>query len=323
MESQKPVPGAGMEWTVRQARRGEWLRRDRIVAELKSVSSSDWSGIVRMANAQRILEKGEERALLKRAAEGDERARDELVITHLRLCVTMAIKSRGYGLPDSDLVTEAVTGLIIAIDKFDPAHDTRLATYAILWMSAKINEYVFRNWTAVRFPNTKEHRSLFFRLKRIRRTLGIEGPIREGSEELRRFVQESGFSEKAILEMDGRLSGKDASLNAPTRDGEGGMKSEAIDLLVSSAPSPFQQASESQIGRLRIKAIEEAISTFKERDQQIARARLLTDGGPTLEELGRIHGLTRERIRQIEERVRDRIERHILKNYDAKTLLAA
>lgn len=283
--------------------------------------ATDWSALAETARAQRVLSREEELSLARRAADGDARARDALILCHLRLAITMAARLRGYGLPHEDLVNEAVAGLVTAVDRFDPDNGARLSTYAMLWMRAVMNEYVLRNWTLVRFASTQQHRSLFFKLKGIKRRLGIETPLNVGSPQLARFVEHTGFDEKVVVLMDQRLSGRDASLNAPLTEEAGSM--EMIDLIQSEEPDQFDLVSDDQMDRRRADAIEDALAILKPRERDIARARLLTEDKPTLEELGQVYGITRERIRQIEAKALLRISAYISKHHRKDVLLAA
>lgn len=284
-------------------------------------TGSEWTLLASTARAQRILRPEEEASLLSAAAAGDARARDDLVLTHLRLALRMANRMRGYGMPHGEVVAEAVAGIILAIDRFKPDQGARLATYALIWMRASVNEYLIRNWSLVRFPGSASHRSMFFRLKAIKRKLGIDGPMTEGSEALRRFMDETGFDARAVVEMDRAMTMREFSLNTPISKEEGG--GEAIDVMASGDPDPYHLLAEVQIETVRVRAIEEALATLGERERDIARARLLTEDGPTLEELGHVYGVTRERIRQIEAKALQKISRHLRLNHSADVLLAA
>jgi RNA polymerase sigma-32 factor len=283
--------------------------------------ASDWSALAETARAQRVLSREEELALARRAAEGDARARETLVLTHLRLAIRMASGMRGYDLPHEDLVDEAVAGLVLAVDRYDADNGARLSTYAMLWMRATMNEYVLRNWTLVRFASTQQHRSLFFRLRGIKRRLGIEGALTKGSPQLALVVSDTGFDERVVIQMDERMSGRDASLNAPI--GDESDSSEMIDLIVSDRPDAFDVVSDDQIERRRSDAIEDALSILKPRERDIARARLLTEDRPTLEELGEVYGVTRERIRQIEAGALKKMKAHLVVHHHKAILLAA
>ena len=247
-----------------------------------------------------MLEPDEEYMLAKRWREhGDRESAHRLVTSHLRLVAKIAMGSRGYGLPLSELVSEGNLGLMQAVKRFDPERGFRLATYAMWWIRAGIQEYVLRSWSLVKMGTTAAHKKLFFSLRRIKGRLKA---IDEGdlpAETVGTIARELGVPEADVVEMNRRLAARDSSLNAPAReDGE----IEWQDRLADERVDPETAVGAAEGLRVHRDLLRDAIAALGERERRVLTDRRLSDPPKTLEELGQIYGVSRERIRQIEVR---------------------
>ncbi len=247
-----------------------------------------------------VLEAEEEYMLAKRWAEhGDRDAAHRLITSHLRLVAKIATKYRGYGLPVADLVSEGNIGLMKALKKFEPDRGFRLSTYAIWWIRASITEYVLRSWSMVKLGTLSAQKKLFFSLRRMKSKMKIlnDGDLTpEQAAELSRTL---GVSEDDLINMNRRLAARDASLNAPIGEDQA---MEFQDTLVDTSPSPEATVADGEESSIRHRMLEKAITVLSDRDRHIFTERYLRDDPPTLEELGRSYGVSRERIRQLEAR---------------------
>ncbi len=254
-----------------------------------------------------VLEANEEYMLAKRWREhGDLEAAHQLVTSHLRLVAKMAMKYRGYGLPLADLLSEGNIGLMRAVKKFEPDRGFRLSTYAIWWIKAAITEYVLRSWSLVRMGTMATQKKLFFNLRRIKGRLDILDSGELSPEEARRLADGLDVSETEIVDMNRRMSARDTSLNAPVADDD---SIEFQDTLVDESPSPEAVASRNQEARLRTKMLAEAMSILPERERHILTERRLKESPVTLEDLGKVYGISRERVRQLEVRAFEKVQR--------------
>jgi RNA polymerase sigma-32 factor len=254
-----------------------------------------------------ILPGDEEQMLAERWRDhGDRDAAHKLVTSHLRLVAKIAMGYRGYGLPVADLISEGNIGLMKAVKKFEPERGFRLSTYAMWWIRASITEYILRSWSLVKTGTLAAQKKLFFGLGRIKRNLNIiEGGELE-PEQARLIAENLDVSEKDVMDMDRRLSSRDLSLNAP-RSHEDGEGSEFQDSLVDEAPSPESLAAERQESGYRTGLLRKAMEQLNDRERHIISERRLSDDPMTLEELGRVYGVSRERVRQLEQRAFDKI----------------
>ncbi|MEQ8349029.1 MAG: RNA polymerase factor sigma-32 [Sneathiellaceae bacterium] len=229
--------------------------------------------------------------------EGDEAALHELINAYTRLVVAVAGRYRHYGLPLSDLVQEGVVGLMQAAGRFDPEREVRFSTYAGWWVRAGIQDFILRNWSIVRTGTTAAQKTLFFNLRRLRAQIGdtVDGPL--GPDGRRRIAQGLGIREVDVERMDLRLSGADQSLNRPI--GEAG-EHEWQDVLADERATPEQAVLEMRDARTRARWLESALQGLTPRERMIIAERRLAEDGVTLESLGQVLGISKERVRQIE-----------------------
>jgi RNA polymerase sigma-32 factor len=258
-----------------------------------------------------MLEPHEEYMLAKRWREhGDREAAHKLVTSHLRLVAKIAMGYRGYGLPISEVVSEGNVGLMQAVKRFEPDKGFRLATYAMWWIKAAIQEYILRSWSLVKMGTTANQKKLFFNLRKAK---GRISALEEGDlhpDQVKQIATQLGVSEQDVVDMNRRLGG-DASLNAPLREeGEG----EWQDWLVDTGQSQEQILVEEEEGQNRLKALRNALSVLNPRERRIFEARRLSDDPITLEDLSTEFGVSRERVRQIEVRAFEKIQEAVKKN---------
>jgi RNA polymerase sigma-32 factor len=259
-----------------------------------------------------MLEKDEEFMLAKRWAEHeDTEAAHKLVTSHLRLVAKIAMGYRGYGLPVAEVISEGNIGLMQAVKKFDPDKGFRLATYAMWWIRAAIQEYILRSWSLVKMGTTAAQKKLFFNLRRMKSQMQAldEGDLRP--DQVEEIATKLGVTHDDVISMNGRLSGPDASLNAPLRsDGE----SEWQDWLEDDdAGSAEEELAESDEFDTRMALLQEAMGALNEREQNIIQERKLTEEPKTLEDLAQVYGVSRERIRQIEVRAFEKLQTEMVR----------
>jgi RNA polymerase sigma-32 factor len=259
-----------------------------------------------------MLEPQEEFMLAKRWREhGDREAAHRLVTSHLRLVAKVAMKYRGYGLPIAEVISEGNVGLMLAVKRFEPDKGFRLTTYAMWWIRAAIQEYILRSWSLVKMGTTANQKKLFFGLRRAKSRISAldEGDMRLDQVEL--IAKRLGVDEQDVIDMNRRLGG-DASLNAPIReDGDSG---EWMDWLVDDSASQESRLAESEQSVNRHKALGEALTVLNDRERRIFEARRLFDDPITLEELAGEFSVSRERIRQIEVRAFEKVQKAVKKN---------
>ena len=256
-----------------------------------------------------MLEPQEEFMLAKRWREhGDRDAAHKLVTSHLRLVAKIAMGYRGYGLPISEVISEGNVGLMQAVKRFEPEKGFRLATYAMWWIKAAIQEYILRSWSLVKMGTTANQKKLFFNLRKAKSKISAleEGDMRPDQVQL--IAKRLGVTEQDVIDMNRRLGG-DSSLNAPIRDdGESG---EWQDWLVDDAPSQERTLAESEESDNRHKALVSALDVLNERERRIFEARRLADDPITLEELAAEFNVSRERVRQIEVRAFEKVQKAV------------
>ena len=258
-----------------------------------------------------ILEKDQEYMLAYRLRdEGDVSAAHDLVTSHLRLVAKIAMGYRGYGLPVSDLISEGNIGLMKAVKKFDPDRGFRLSTYAIWWIKASITEYVLKSWSMVKMGTVASQKKLFFSLRRIKSQLKIHDNGELSDEQAGRISEAVGVTENEVQHMNRRLYSRDLSLNAPMSNSDEG-SAEFQDSLVDNRPSPESLVGEREELSVRSAMLERALSELPERERHILIERRLKDDPVTLEELGTEYGISRERIRQLEVRAFDKLQKLI------------
>jgi len=255
-----------------------------------------------------MLAKDEEFMLAKRWTEhGDTEAAHKMVTSHLRLVAKIAMGYRGYGLPIGEVISEGNVGLMQAVKKFDPDKGFRLATYAMWWIRASIQEYILRSWSLVKMGTTAAQKKLFFNLRKAKSQISAfeEGDLRP--EQVEHIATKLGVTNDDVISMNRRLSGPDASLNAPLRvDGE----SEWQDWLADdNAVSQETQVAESEEREIRMGLLQEAMEELTDRERHILTERRLKDEPTTLEELASQYGVSRERVRQIEVRAFEKLQK--------------
>lgn len=268
------------------------------------------SQFIRTAMKAPVLEKTHELELATRWRQfRDQAALNELIQSYLRLVVAIAARFKHYGLANSDLIQEGILGLLRAADRFEPERELRFSTYASWWIRSFIQDYVLRNWSIVRTGTTASQKSLFFNLRKIQGQLE-RSPNGQNTETINESVAKAlGVSLHEVQEMSARLGGGDQSLNITV--GEEG-DSELQDFIADKEASPEAMTISMTDQRHHQQLVEEALSTLAPRERQIIQARRLTDEGITLEALGNKMGVSKERVRQLEQRAMDKM-RQVLK----------
>jgi RNA polymerase sigma-32 factor len=257
-----------------------------------------------------MLEPDEEFMLAKRYREHqDPGAAQKLITSHLRLVAKIAMGYRGYGLPISEVISEGNVGLMHAVKRFEPDKGFRLATYAMWWIRAAIQEYVLRSWSLVKIGTTAAQKRLFFNLRKVK---GQIAALEDGAlhpDQIKQIATTLNVTEEDVVSMNQRLGG-DASLNAPMRADEG--TSEWQDWLVDETPDQETSLGESQEFKERMALLANAMGDLNDREKAIFQARRLKENPATLEELAQEYNVSRERIRQIEvrafEKVQDKVQ---------------
>ena len=257
-----------------------------------------------------MLEAQEEFMLAKRWREhGDRDAAHKLVTSHLRLAVKIAMGYRGYGLPISEMISEANVGLMQAVKRFEPDRGFRLTTYAMWWIKAAIQEYILRSWSLVKMGTTVNQKKLFFNLRKAKSRISAleEGDLRP--DQVKLIAKRLGVAEQDVVDMNSRLRG-DVSLNAPIHeDNDSG---EWLDWLVDEAASDQEaRMAEDEQTNNRLRALDNALGILNKREQRIFQARRLADRPITLENLAAEFGVSRERVRQIEARAFDKVQKAV------------
>jgi RNA polymerase sigma-32 factor len=256
-----------------------------------------------------MLELQEEYMLAKRWREhGDSDAAQRLVTSHLRLVAKIAMRYRGYGLPIAEVVSEGNVGLMQAVKRFEPERGFRLATYAMWWVKASIQEYILRSWSLVKMGTTANQKKLFFNLRKAKTKISAfeDGDLHP--DQVKLIADRLGVTEKDVVDMNRRLGG-DASLNTSIRDED--ESGEWQDWLVDEAPSQERLLLENEELDNRRRALGEALTVLDDRERRIFEARNLTDERITLSELAGEFGVSRERVRQIEVRAFEKVEKTV------------
>jgi len=256
-----------------------------------------------------MLEKDEEFMLAKRWREHeDSGAAEKLVTSHLRLVAKIAMGYRGYGLPIAEVISEGNVGLMQSVKKFDPEKGFRLATYAMWWIRASIQEYILRSWSLVKMGTTAAQKKLFFNLRRMKSQMQAleEGDLRP--DQVDEIATKLGVSDNDVVQMNRRLSGPDASLNAPLRgtEGEGQWQDWLEDEDADDAEENLAESDEFQT---RMQLLQDAMGELNERERHIIQERKLSEEPKTLEDLAEVYGVSRERIRQIEVRAFEKLQK--------------
>ncbi|WP_417450545.1 RNA polymerase sigma factor RpoH [Kordiimonas sp.] len=254
-----------------------------------------------------MLEANEEYMLAKAWAEHkDRKAAHKLVTSHLRLVAKIAMGYRGYGLPVADLIAEGNVGMMQAVKRFDAEKGFRLATYAMWWIRAAIQEYILRSWSLVKIGTTAAQKKLFFNLRRLKGQIEAieEGDLRP--ENVTKIAEKLDVSETDVVNMNRRMSAMDHSLNAPLRaDAEG----EWQDWLVDDAPDQETLVAEKEEHTNRLSLLQDAMQDLNDRERHILTERRLSEPPKTLEELSQEYNVSRERVRQIEVRAFEKVQK--------------
>ena len=256
-----------------------------------------------------ILTAEEEYMLAKRYKEhGDTEAAHKLVTSHLRLVAKIAMGYRGYGLPVTDLISEGNVGIMQAVKKFDPERGFRLATYAMWWIRAQIQEYVLHSWSLVKIGTTTAQKKLFFNLKKLKNQLSSIDSGNLSPENAREIASRLNVKEAEVLDMDNRLFSGDQSLNVQV--GEEG-DTEWQDMLVDSNDTQDNILANSNELSFRKKIFEQALEVLNDREKEIITLRKLKDKPLKLEELSKKFNISRERVRQIEEKAFEKLQKQV------------
>ena len=268
-----------------------------------------------------MLDAEEEYMLAKNWKErGNLKAAHKLVTSHLRLVAKIAMGYKGYGLPVSELISEGNIGLMQAVKKFDPDKGFRLATYAMWWVKAAIQEYVLRSWSLVKMGTTAAQKKLFFNLKKLKQQIA---PTQEGDlkdEHVKEISNRLGVKSEEIVSMNRRMMGQEKSLNEPVKQGE---KDEWQDWVVDEGMDQELYISQKQELEEKKSLLNETIKILNDRERQILEARKLSNNPKTLDELSKKYKISRERIRQIETKAFEKLQKAMLNSSKSKNLLPA
>ncbi len=257
-----------------------------------------------------ILTAEQEYMLAKRYAEHDDPdAAAQLVTSHLRLVAKITMGYRGYGLPVSDLISEGNVGLMQGVKKFEPDRGFRLATYAMWWIKASMQEFILRSWSLVKMGTTAAQKKLFFNLRRMKKQLEAYDDTDLHPDDVAKIATDLGVPEQEVINMNRRMMmGGDGSLNTPMRNGEDG-SGEWMDWLTDDRPLQDETVAEAEEAEVRHDMLVEAMDSLNEREKHILTERRLTDDPQTLEELSQVYDVSRERIRQIEVRAFEKLQK--------------
>ncbi|HOV02818.1 MAG TPA: RNA polymerase factor sigma-32 [Hyphomicrobiales bacterium] len=276
--------------------------------------TSERRRFVKAAMEAPYLERDEEHALAVRWRDhGDEAALHRLTSAHMRLVIALAAKFRYFGLSMSDLIQEGHIGLLEAAARFEPDRQVRFSTYATWWIRASIQDYVLRNWSIVRGGTSSAQKALFFNLRRLRAKLQQGEEPMPASQMYQEIAEKIGVSAADVALMDARLSGPDTSLNAPVGE-QDGAGADRVDFLVCDQPLPDELVGEAIDSERRANWLKNALGVLSERELKIVRERRLSEEGVTLEALGERLGISKERVRQIENRALEKLKAALLRS---------
>ena len=267
-----------------------------------------------------MLDAEEEYMLAKNWKEkGSLKSAEKLVTSHLRLVAKIAMGYKGYGLPVNEMISEGNVGLMQAVKKFEPEKGFRLATYAMWWIKAAIQEYILRSWSLVKIGTTTAQKKLFFNLKKLKNQIAprSEGDLR--NEQVSEIADKLNVSEEEVVSMNRRLAGKEHSLNAPV--GEDGDQWQ--DWLVDKEMDQELKLAQQEEMNQRKDLLKDSIKILNDREKEILYARRLTDNPLTLENLSKKYKISRERIRQIENKAFEKLQKHMLNSAQSRNLLPA
>ncbi len=266
-----------------------------------------------------ILSSEEEYMLAKKwRNRGDLKSAQKLITSHLRLVAKIAMGYRGYGLPVSEMVSEGNIGLMQAVKKFEPEKGFRLATYAIWWIKASIQEYILRSWSLVKMGTTAAQKKLFFNLKKIKNQLSANNAGDLRTEHVDEISKRLNVKKEEVVSMNRRLLGKEKSLNDPIKDEDG---AEWQDWLVDNRTDQELKLSHKQEFAKKKKLMDNSMSILNPREKEILTARRLSEDIVTLEDLSKIYKVSRERIRQIETKAFEKLQKAMLNAAKSNNLL--
>ena len=267
-----------------------------------------------------MLDAEEEYMLAKNwKTKGNIKSAEKLVTSHLRLVAKIAMRYKGYGLPLNEMISEGNIGLMQAVKKFEPEKGFRLATYAMWWIKASIQEYILRSWSLVKIGTTTAQKKLFFNLKKLKNQIApkAEGDLKD--EHVKNIANRLNVNEEEVVSMNRRLSGKEHSLNAPIgEDGE-----EWQDWLIDKEMDQELRFSQQEEMNQRKDLLQDSVKILNKREKDILYSRRLTDEPVTLEDLSKKFKISRERIRQIENKAFEKLQKHMLNSARSKNLLPA
>jgi RNA polymerase sigma-32 factor len=280
-----------------------------------SNTSSSNRDFVRAAMRAPYLERDEEHELAVRWRDDkDQAALDRLTAAHMRLVVAIAARFRNFGLNMGDLIQEGHVGLLEAAARFEPDREVRFSTYATWWIRASIQDYILRNWSIVRSGTSSAQKALFFNLRRLRARLAQSIDQRPRTQIFSEIAEALGVSVSDVETMDSRLSAPDTSLNAPLHD-DGEAASNRQDFLVDDAELPDATVGDQIDTERRTTWLRSALTVLNERELRIVSERRLKDEGATLESLGESLGISKERVRQIENRALEKLREALLREH--------
>ena len=297
------------------------MKKSSKITNLPTPTSAGLSVYLAQIKKFPMLDAEEEYMLAKNWREnGNLKSAHKLVTSHLRLVAKIAMGYRGYGLPVNELISEGNIGLMQAVKKFDPDKGFRLATYAMWWIKAAIQEYVLRSWSLVKMGTTTAQKKLFFNLKKIKNQIapGQEGDLKD--EQVEEISKRLDVDSDEVINMNRRMMGQEKSLNDPIKDGE---TDEWQDWLVDDSLDQELQLSQEQEFNDKKLLLESAMKILSNREKEIIVARRLTENPSTLEELSKKYEISRERIRQIETKAFEKLQKSMILASKSKNLLPA
>ena len=296
------------------------MPKNKTITNLPSPTSGSLSLYLAQIKKFPMLDAEEEYMLAKNWKDrGNLKAAHKLVTSHLRLVAKIAMGYRGYGLPVNELISEGNIGLMQAVKKFDPDKGFRLATYAMWWIKAAIQEYVLRSWSLVKMGTTTAQKKLFFNLKKIKNQIapGQEGDLRDNQVE--EISKRLDVDSDEVINMNRRMMGQEKSLNSPIKEGE---KDEWQDWLVDENLDQELILSQQQEYEDRKELLNNAMTILDDREKGIIKARRLDENAKTLEELSTKYKISRERVRQIETKAFEKLQKSMINASKSKNLLA-
>ena len=295
------------------------MTKNKEITNLPSISSGSLSLYLSQIKKFPMLDAEEEYMLAKNWKErGNLKSAHKLVTSHLRLVAKIAMGYRGYGLPVNELISEGNIGLMQAVKKYDPDKGFRLATYAMWWIKAAIQEYVLRSWSLVKMGTTTAQKKLFFNLKKIKNQIapGQEGDLRDN--QVKEISKRLDVDSQEVVNMNRRMMGQEKSLNAPIKAGE---TDEWQDWLVDENLDQELHLSQQQEFEDRKELLKNAMNILNERESNILKARRLSENPKTLEELSAKFKISRERVRQIETKAFEKLQKSMINANKSKNLL--